>query len=290
MPDSRDVRSGKDLKLDAVFVPHDAEGLASTHKMQVSRGPNTLRLPAVLVPEGSSPPGYPYIHFGRMTFNQGADNSAGQTTLPGPKGSQPTGEARRGMPPSQSGMGDGPTEGPPVAPSTGDQGSQSAGNAGRQSAAPRGPARDDQHSQPDEVVGRAASLAPGYGDTANGASASQYGIAGSTSLLAMGGDDKALRSRDPSGDAIQAAVRAQAVMPTDGIRLQSIDWTSLTKWPQSPLPETPQLGELTEISSGHTVRDQKNGAAHTRPILGSTSEQPETTDGTSNSSGAPPVI
>jgi hypothetical protein len=222
MPDSRDVRSGKDLKLDAVFVPQDAAGLASTHKITVSRGPNTLRLPAVFVPEGSSPPGYPYIHFGKMTFNQDADNSAGQTTLPGPKATGQTGAARQGMPRSPHAMTDGP-ESPPVAASTGDRGSRSAGNAGRQHSAPRGPARADQHSHPDEVVGRAASLAPGYLDTANGASASQHGIAGSTSLSAMGGDDQALRSLNPSGDAIEAALRALAVPPSSGELPQGAD-------------------------------------------------------------------
>ena len=52
MPDSHDVRSGKDLKLKAVFVPQDAAGHASTQNAAISLGPNTLRLPAVFGPGG----------------------------------------------------------------------------------------------------------------------------------------------------------------------------------------------------------------------------------------------
>lgn len=230
MPDSRDVRSGKDLKLNAVFVPQDARGLASTHNITVSRGPNTLRLPAVFVAQGRSPPGYPYIHIGKMTFNQDADNRAGQATLPGPKATRPTGAARQGMPPSPHAMTDGP-EGPPVAASIGDPGSRSAGNRGRQSSMPRGPAFDDRHSYPDDVVGRAAGLASGYVDIANGTSASQFGIAGSTSLSAMGGDDQALRSLNPSGDAIEAALRALAVPPSSGELPQGADRETMADQP-----------------------------------------------------------
>lgn len=282
MPDSRDIRSGKDLKLQAVFVPQDAAGQASTHNTAISLGPYTLRLPAVFVPEGSSPPGYPYVHFGNMTFDQDADDNAGQTTLPGSKAAGPTGAPQQGMPPSPLGVADGPN---PVAAGTADWGSRNAGSTGRQNSAPMDPAPDDQHTPPDGVVGRAASLTSSYVDTANAASASQAGTVGSPSQSAAGSDDPALRSPHPSGDAIEAAFRAQAVTPTDGMLLQSIDWTILTKWPHSLLPETPQLGELTEMSSGHTDRDRKNGAAPAQPILGSASEQPETTDRTSDSSG-----
>ena len=227
MPDSRDVRSGKDLKLDAVFVPLDAEGLASTHKTRVSLGPNTLTLPAVFVPEGSSPPGYPYIHFGKMTFNQDADNSAAQTTLPGPKATGPTGESQQGMPPSQSGMGDGPDSRPVAI----DHGSQGPGNIGRQNSAPMVPAPDGQYSPPDGVVGRAASLTSGYIDTANGASAFQYRTAGSPSQSAAGRHDSALRSPDPSGDAIEAALRALAVQPSTGDAPRGADRETLANLP-----------------------------------------------------------
>lgn len=284
MPDSRDLRSGKDLKLSAVFVPQDAGDLSSKHNVAISRGPHTLRLPAVFVPEGSSPPGYPYVHFGKMTFGQDDDDSAGQTTLPGPKGSGPSGDARQGMPPSPPGMADRPDT-HPVAASIADRGSRNPGNIGRQSCAPLGETLHDQHIRPNDGVGWAASLASGFVDPASSASASRYGIAGSAAHSAVGGDDQARRSLDPSRDAIEAAVRAQTVMPTDGMPLRSIDWTTLTKWPQSPLPETPQVGELTEMSSGHSDRDPDNDAAHTRAILGSTAEQPETTGRTSNSSG-----
>jgi hypothetical protein len=219
MPDSRDIRSGKDLKLRAVFVPQDAVGQASTHNTAISLGPNTLRLPAVFVPEGSLPPGYPYVHFGKMTFDQDANDGAGQTTLPGPKGSESTGEARQGMPQSQSDVGDGPYSRPVAA----DRGSRGPGNIGRQNSAPMVPALDAQHMPPDGVVGRAASLASGYVDTANGASASQYGTAGSPPQSAADRDDSALRSPDPSGDAIEAALRALAVPPSTGKPPQGAD-------------------------------------------------------------------
>ena len=225
MPDSRDVRSGKDLKLRAVFVPQDAEGQASTHNTAISLGPNTLRLPAVFVPEGSSPSGYPYVHFGKMTLDQDADDSAGQTTLPGPKGSERTGEARQGMPPSQSGMGDGPDSRPGAA----DRGNRSAGNIGRRISAPMASLLDDRHAPPDGVVGRAATLASGYLDTANGASA--YGTAGSPSQSAAGRDDPALRSPDPSGNAIEAALRALAVPPSTGEVPQGADRETLANLP-----------------------------------------------------------
>jgi hypothetical protein len=227
MPDSHDVRSGKDLKLKAVFVPQDAEGQASTHNTAISLGPNTLRLPAVFVAEGSSPPGYPYVHFGKMTFDQDANDGAGQTTLPGPKAA---GAARQGMPGSQSGMGDGP-ERSPVAASTADRGSRGARNIGRQNSAPTDPALDDQNTPPDGVVGRAASLASSYVDTANAASASQSGTAGSPSHSAAGRDDPALRRPDPSGDAIEAALRALAVLPSTGEPLQGADRKTLANLP-----------------------------------------------------------
>jgi len=270
MPDSRDVRSGKDLKLKAVFLPQDLGGMASTHNTAISLGPNTLRLPAVFVPEGSSPPGYPYVNFGKMTFDQDDHDSAGPTTSPGSKAAGPTGESQQGIPPSPPGMADRPDT-HPVAASTADRGSRNTGNIGRQSSAPLGQELHDQLTRLGDGVGRAASLASGFVDPARGTSASQYGIAGSASQSAVGGDDQALRSPDPSRDAIEAALRAQTVMPTDGMPLQSIDWTTLTKWPQSALSETPQLGELTEKSSGHSERDPDNDATHTRPILGSTS-------------------
>ncbi len=223
MPDSHDVRSGKDLKLKAIFVPQDAAGHASTQNAAISLGPNSLRLPAFLVPEGSSPPGYPYVHFGKMTFDQNADDSAGQTTLPGPKAAGPT-----GVPPP--GAAGGP-ERRPVAASTADRGSRGSGNIGRQNRAPMDPTLDDQHTPPDGVVGRAASLASNYADTANAANASQYGTAGSLSQSTAGRDDPALRSPDPSGDAIEAALRALAVPPSTGELLQAADRQPLSNLP-----------------------------------------------------------
>jgi len=224
MPDSRDVRSGKDLKLSAVFVPQYAGDLPSKHNVAMSRGPHTLRLPAVFVPEGSSPPGYPYVHFGKMTFDQDDDDddSAGQTALPGPKGAGSTGETPQGMPPPPPGMAGGPDD-HPVAANTANRSSRNPGNITRGSSAPLGHALHDQLIRPDDGVGGAASLASGYVDPASGISASQYGIAGSTTILAMGRDDKVLRSLDPSRDAIEAAVRALAVPPSSGEPSQAAD-------------------------------------------------------------------
>jgi hypothetical protein len=230
MSDSRDGRSGKDLKLKAVFVPEDAGGQASTRNSAIALGPHALRLPAVFVPEGSSPPGYPYVHFGKMTFDQDADDSMAQTTLPGPKAAGPTGATRQEMPSSPSGMADRP-ESAPVATGAVDRGSRSPGNIERQSSAPMDPALDDQHTPPDGVVGRAASLASGYFHAGNAASASQYGTASLTAQFAASRDDPALRSPDPSGDAIEAALRALAVPPSTGEPPQGADQGTLANWP-----------------------------------------------------------
>jgi len=222
MPDSRDLRSGKDLKLSAVFVPHNAGDLSSGRNVAISRGPHTLRLPAVFVPEGSSPPGYPYIHFGKMTFDQDGGDSAGQTTEPGSKAAGPTGEAGQGMPPSPPDTAGGPDD-HPVAANTANRSSRSPGNVERQGSTPLGHALHDQLSHPDDGVARAASLASGYVSPASGTSASQYGIAGSSSQSAMGRDDQVLRSLDPSRDAIEAALRALAVPPSSGEPSQAAD-------------------------------------------------------------------
>jgi hypothetical protein len=208
-------------------VPQDAGSQAAKRNTAISLGPNTLRLPAIFVPEGSSPPGYPYVHFGKMTLDQDANDGAGQTTLPGPKGSESTGVARQGMPQSQSGIGGGPYSQQVAA----DRGSRGPDNIGRQASAPMAAALDDRHTPPDGVVGRAASLASSYFDTANGASASQYGTAGSPLPLAAGRDDPALHSLDPSGDAIEAALRALAVSPSTGEPPQGADRETLANLP-----------------------------------------------------------
>ncbi len=231
MPDSRDVRSGKDLKLSAVFVPEDAGDLPSKQNAAISRGPHTLRLPAVFVPEGSSPPGHPYVHFGKMTFDQDDDDSAGQTTLSGPGTAGPPGEVQPGRPPSPPGVAGGPDD-HPVAANTASRSSRNPGNTARRRPAPLGQAPHDQLTRPDDNVGRAASLASGYVGPASGAtSATQYGNAGSTSQSAMGRDDQVLRRLDPSRDAIEAALRALAVPPSSGEPSQAADRETPADWP-----------------------------------------------------------
>ncbi len=52
--------------LSAVFVSDGAEDTVGVAALVGGVGAGALRFPAVLVPEGTAPPGYPFVEFGEM--------------------------------------------------------------------------------------------------------------------------------------------------------------------------------------------------------------------------------
>jgi hypothetical protein len=241
MPDNRNVRSNNALRdLNAVFVADDADGLSSTRNVALSRGAHTLRIPAVFVPEGCTPPGYPYIPFGRMTLDSDQDGGPEQTTGSSWDTAGQIESAQQqtspGQPPSDAQV-NGPDT-PPVAADPGGRLSADPASPLRRSFAQANLAPNDTDGSLVVAASTPVSMASRGPHRTSDASGPDYGFGSSKWQTPLDAGDQAPRNADPSRDAIEAAIRAQTVMPTDGVLLQSIDWAALAKWPQAPLSDT----------------------------------------------------
>ena len=71
MPAESDTPFGPDtLTLEAIVVREDGPSL---YDVALAFGGEHLSIPAVLVPPGGTPPGYPFIHVGQMPADAAAD-------------------------------------------------------------------------------------------------------------------------------------------------------------------------------------------------------------------------
>jgi hypothetical protein len=75
------------VKLRAVFVPDDARHQSSRADIAATLGYDTLKIPAVIVPEGGKSPGYGYEHIGRAQFRPDDEDSASRRTYTSSKSS-----------------------------------------------------------------------------------------------------------------------------------------------------------------------------------------------------------
>jgi hypothetical protein len=79
MPNNTERPFGRDtLKIDAAFVPDDAEDELSRAEITAAVGSRPVKLPAVLVPEGEPPPGAPYVSVGEFEFRPDQDGVTGR--------------------------------------------------------------------------------------------------------------------------------------------------------------------------------------------------------------------
>jgi hypothetical protein len=91
MPNNPDQPFDYDtMKLRAVFVPDDAKDQVSGADIVDSLGYDSVKIPAVIVPEGGTPPGFPYERFGRTEFRPDEDSAATHKFTSGPSSSQPS--------------------------------------------------------------------------------------------------------------------------------------------------------------------------------------------------------
>jgi len=72
------------VKLHATFVPDGAEDKVSRADIAAAVGPRSVKVPAVLVPEGEPSPGRPYVSVGAFEFRLDED---GDTNQPGSRSS-----------------------------------------------------------------------------------------------------------------------------------------------------------------------------------------------------------
>lgn len=63
---SRRISAPASADLSAVFVSDGAEEKPGNAALVGDMGAGALRFPAVLVPEGAEPPGYPFVEFGKI--------------------------------------------------------------------------------------------------------------------------------------------------------------------------------------------------------------------------------
>jgi hypothetical protein len=71
MPSNSDRPFADDtVKIRAVFVPEAAADQVSPATIATALDYDAVKLPAILVPDGAPPPGYPYENFGHVVFRQ----------------------------------------------------------------------------------------------------------------------------------------------------------------------------------------------------------------------------
>jgi hypothetical protein len=90
MPSNSDRPFDHDtMKLRAVFVHKDDKDQISQAGIVGALGYDTVRIPAVFVPKGGTPPGYPYEHFGRAEFRRSGGDGGKRAVASGQSSAGP---------------------------------------------------------------------------------------------------------------------------------------------------------------------------------------------------------
>lgn len=244
--------SGRDtLRLRAVFVPEGSEDDVPTQALAVSLGVGVVKFPAILVPEGEAPPGYPYVPFGRMEFDEDKDDNSEQD-FPGSQAEGTWEPAHRDwFSQTQSGSAADRTDDAPDNGSIGDSAGADQHGIWEEGGTPPNPALGDEQRFPGPVGSGTVNEMPGGADVSANAG--------------VPSDDQTHRSFDPSQHAIDAAVQALTATPTDGKPTQSVDWATDPNWPGSKPTDGELPGELSDTGVSDAISDQEEGATTTQP-------------------------
>ena len=293
MPSNSDRPFDHDtMKLRAVFVHKDDKDQISQAGIVGALGYDTVKIPAVFVPKGGTPPGYPYEHFGRAEFRRSGGDGGKRIFNSGPSAAGPQdakvedGESGPTLPRTRyrfgSALSDGRSPGVPPNPAGGQRdpvaagiavwrGMANPGNTLRRSLAAPSPAGNlttaagsGTEDAPAEQVGP---LSPNPFDQAAGSMVYTYvsndplnrtDPSGLFANVGTGGT-AGLQGKGGSGSIVQAG----AAGPDPSSEIEPNPNSPQTQQPQEPQPESPLAPTVDPRTGDSTTRGIGRRKRHT---------------------------